>query len=293
MGQHVSTLQNQLSALQHSKWSLQSPNYRPANLLCPPTSLKEHEGPEEDLGAVLRPMISSFASNIGYTSSPPEPSAELWIAMRAFADQLGVNYDEGTHSWKCFRVGISYAAVCLPKHPLEVQVYVGTYSWLGLLLDDETAKSPDDFSRFVQCFALGERQPTPLLEGWAELMRLSFKYWDPVVANFIVSSSMNFVNANVLETRDEFKKLEPTRGGKSWPWFLRDKDGVAEAYAWFTFPKIPYDDMSNYLEMIPDLSSYIALTNDILSFYKEEKNGDKDNYVHSRGWLQMITYWVM
>lgn len=144
-------------------------------------------------------------------------------------------------------------------------MYVGIYSWLGLLLDDETDKAPEHFSAFIERFAHGAKQPTPLLEGWAELMRWAFKLWDPVVANFIVSSSLNFVNANVLEARSEFKSLERTRGGESWPLFLRDKDGVGEAYAWFTFPKALYPDMSKYIEMIPDLSAFIAKTNDILS----------------------------
>ncbi|KAK1841568.1 hypothetical protein CCHR01_15802 [Colletotrichum chrysophilum] len=237
-------------------------------------------------------MITSFVSDIGCINPAPEPSEALWASMHAYADQLGVNYEKGTHSWECFQVGTSYPAVCLiscllisavhsdvalsvntdvlqaclPQHSLEIQVYVGTYTWLGILLDDETSKSPEDCSRFVERLAAGEKQPTPLLEGWAELMRLAFKYWDPVVANFIVAASLNFVNANVLENRHEFKTLKPTRGGKNWPWFMRDKDGVAEAYALFTFPKDRYQDISNYLEMIPDnMSSYLSLTNDILS----------------------------
>lgn len=96
-------------------------------------------------------------------------------------------------------------------------------------------------------------------------MRGAFKIWDPIVANFIVTSSLDFVTANVLETREEFQNVTRTRGGESWPWFVRNKDGVADAFAWFTFPEALYPDMSNYLEMIPDLSKYIAGTNDILS----------------------------
>lgn len=146
-----------------------------------------------------------------------------------------------------------------------MQVFVGVYSWLGLLLDDETAKAPEAFAVFIERFATGLKQLTPLLEAWAELMRGAFKFWDPVVANFIVTSSLDFVTANVLETREEFQRLERTRGGKEWSWFVRNKDGVADAYAWFTFPKALYPDMSNFLEMVPDLSKYIAATNDILS----------------------------
>ncbi|KAF4909022.1 Alpha-cuprenene synthase COP6 [Colletotrichum fructicola] len=286
MGHYISTLKSRIRASDRRTRNLKALQHKPNSLADSPGFDSDSGRPEQDLTAILRPIITSFVSDIGCIDPAPEPSEALWVAMRAYADQLGVNYDKGTHSWNCFQMGITYSAACLPKHSLEVQVYIGTYTWLGILIDDETSKSPEDCSKFIERFAAGEKQPTPLLEGWAELMRLAYKYWDPVVANFIVTASLNFVNANVLENRQEFKKLKPTKGGKKWPWFMRDKDGVSDAYALFTFPKDQYQDMSNYLEMIPDMSCYLALTNDILSFYKEERNGEVDNYVHGRAWYE-------
>ncbi|KAF4833913.1 Alpha-cuprenene synthase COP6 [Colletotrichum tropicale] len=286
MGQYISVLKSHIRASDRRTRDLKALEHKPNSLADSPGSDSDSGRPEQDLAVILRPIITSFVSDIGCVDPAPEPSEALWVAMRAYADQLGVNYDKGTHSWNCFQMGITYSAACFPKHSLEVQVYIGTYTWLGILIDDETSKSPEDCSKFIERFAAGEKQPTPLLEGWAELMRLAYKYWDPVVANFIVTASLNFVNANVLENRHEFKKLKPTKGGKKWPWFLRDKDGVSDAYALFTFPKDQYQDMSNYLEMIPDMSCYLALTNDILSFYKEERNGEVDNYIHGRAWYE-------
>lgn len=118
---------------------------------------------------------------------------------------------------------------------------------------------------FHERFAAGEKQPIPLLQGWADLMRLVFKHWDPLVANFIVSASLNFLNANVLEARKEFNRMERTKAGHGWAWFLREKDGVGEAYAWFTFPRALCPDVSSFLEVIPVLGEWIGLTNDILS----------------------------
>ncbi|KAF3810954.1 hypothetical protein GCG54_00003132 [Colletotrichum gloeosporioides] len=286
MGQYISSLRSHIRASDSRTRNAKALEHKPNSLADPPGSDCDSGKPKQGLAAILRPIITSFVSDIGCIDPSPEPSEALWVATRAYADQLGVNYDKGTHSWECFQMGITYSAVsltsatrsdaalpvnadvlqvCFPQHSLEVQVYIGTYTWLGILLDDGTSKSPDDCSKFIERFAAGQKQPTPLLEGWAELMRLAFKYWDPVVANFIVTASLNFVNVNVLEGRHEFKKLKPTPGGKKWPWFMRDKDGVSDAYALFTFPKDRYQDMSNYLEMIPDMSSYLALTNDILS----------------------------
>ncbi|ENH65764.1 hypothetical protein FOC1_g10003385 [Fusarium oxysporum f. sp. cubense race 1] len=116
-------------------------------------------------------------------------------------------------------------------------------------------------------------------------MKLTFKYCDPLVANFIAAASLNFLNSNALEARKEFHQIERTKAGRSWAWFLGEKDGVGEAYAWFTFLKALCPDISLFLEVIPDISMWIGLTNDLLSFYEEEKAGETHNYIYNRGWL--------
>ncbi|KAL7764208.1 hypothetical protein ACKLNR_005353 [Fusarium oxysporum f. sp. zingiberi] len=185
-----------------------------------------------------------------------------------------------------YQVGYVYPVVCFPYHPFEVQLYIWIYSWLGLLLDDEAAEYLEDFSMFHERFCADEKQPIPLLQGWADLMKLTFKYWDPLVANFIVTAFLNFLNSNALEARKEFHQIERTKAGRSWAWFLREKDGLGEAYAWFTFPKTLCPDISLFLEVIPDVSMWIGLTNDLLSFYEEEKAGETHNYIHNRGWYE-------
>ncbi|EMT65770.1 hypothetical protein FOC4_g10007881 [Fusarium odoratissimum] len=176
--------------------------------------------------------------------------------MRTYADNTGVPYKEGSHSWLMFKVGYLYPVVCFPCHPFKVQVYIGIYSWLGLLLDDQAAEYLEEFSMFHERFCADEKQPIPLLQGWADLMRLTFRYWGPLVANFTVTSSLNFLN-----------------------------DGGGETCAWFTFPKELCPDISLFLEVVPDISMCIGLTNDALSFYKEEKAGETHNYIHNRAWL--------
>ncbi|KAH6871498.1 isoprenoid synthase domain-containing protein [Thelonectria olida] len=240
----------------------------------------------QDLESVIQPLITSFAHDIGYKPLSKTKDETLWKAMTQYADHTGVPFEEGSHSWMCFKVGYTYPIVCFPNHPFEVQLYIGIYSWLGLLLDDEAPKFLDEFQMFHARFCANEKQPIPLLQGWADLMKLAFKYWDPVVANFIVSASLNFLNANVLEARKDFGRIERTRGGHSWAWFLREKDGVGESYAWFAFPMATCPDISCFLEVIPDLSAWIGKTNDVLSFYKEEKAGEGYNYIHNRGWYE-------
>ncbi|KAF4449577.1 longiborneol synthase [Fusarium austroafricanum] len=252
----------------------------------PDDPIQKYQSKPEDLQSFIQPLITSFANEIGYAPLSKTSNDALWKAMRAYADKTGVPYEEGSHSWLMFKVGYMYPVVCFPHHPFEVQLYVGIYSWLGLLLDDEAGTYLDEFQMFHERFCADEKQPIPLLQGWADLMKLTFKYWDPIVANFIVSSSLNFLNSNALEARKEFTGIQRTKAGGSWAWFMRDKDGVGEAYAWFTFPKTMCPDISCFMEMIPDLSAWIGLTNDILSFYKEEKAGETHNYIHTKGWYE-------
>ncbi|KAF5681463.1 longiborneol synthase [Fusarium denticulatum] len=247
---------------------------------------RQLEPKPQDLKSFIQPLITSFTNDIGYSPLKTTSNDALWKAMRTYADSTGVPYEEGSHSWLMFKVGYVYPVVCFPHHPFEVQRYIGIYSWLGLLLDDQAVEYLEEFSMFHQRFCADEKQPIPLLQAWADLMKLTFKYWDPLVANFIVTASLNFLNSNALEARKEFHQIERTKAGRSWAWFLREKDGVGEAYAWFTFPRALCPDISLFLEVVPDISIWIGLTNDVLSFYKEEKAGETHNYVHNRAWYE-------
>lgn len=126
-------------------------------------------------------------------------------------------------------------------------------------------KTVADSERFHEKFLARKPQPTRLLESWAEILLDAFRYWDPIIANFIVGASLDFTNACVLEGRPELQTIVPTKEGMSFPWFLRQKNGLADAYAYFAFPMSICPDFSCYLEAIPDLSTYLCLANDIMS----------------------------
>lgn len=107
------------------------------------------------------------------------------------------------------------------------------------MLDDVVSR-PEHFAdgqRFLERYCRREAQPSPLFEAWADMCRRSYEHFDPVVANLVVTSSLNFVTAGVLEARSEFARIQPTPGGagSSWPWYLRSLDGVAEVGGPFFF----------------------------------------------------------
>ena len=126
----------------------------------------------------------------------------------------------------------------------------------------DITKEADDFQRrFLQ----GERQSHCLLHGFAEILREAYDHWDPVLANILVTSGLNFFTSNLLETKEGFQKMPVTRAGQSFPYYYRDLAGITEAYAIFGYPTAVYPDIENFLEAIPDMALFINIFNDVVS----------------------------
>lgn len=152
-----------------------------------------------------------------------------------------------------------------PSHPLEIQTHIGIFTWLGFIIDDTNKSIASDLVLFQSRFYTGQAQPTPLLECFAETLRGTYKFWDPVTANFIVLSALAFINANVLETRQEFRSMVLAKVAANWPYHFRNMEGLPEVYTYFMFPKLSHPAIGKYLQAVPDIGKFINLTNDILS----------------------------
>ncbi|KAI1485226.1 isoprenoid synthase domain-containing protein [Biscogniauxia mediterranea] len=251
-----------------------------------PSVLLESVAPRsiDEAEQIMRPLIKQFTSLIKYDgidSSCDDDVDRLVQGMHEEAAIIGIPYPEGSHSWYCFKAALYYVRFCFPRHSLDARIYTGIFTWISIMVDDGANEDPEEWQYFIHRFHAGLKHHSPLAQAWADILRLAFKFYSPTVANFIITSSLNFTNANVLEG-SEVLKMTPTAGGEGWSWYLRDKNGIAEAFTLLTFPKDRYPDMSNFMEAIADMNKYLCFTNDILSFYKEEKAGEKDNYIHVR-----------
>ncbi|KAI0154541.1 isoprenoid synthase domain-containing protein [Xylariaceae sp. FL1272] len=236
----------------------------------------------DEIANWLRPLLVGFQDELGYTGAIiGEDLGALVDGMHRMAAEIGMENRQSSHERSAFQAAANYAHLCYPKHPLDIRIYAGIFTWIGILIDDDVTENTEDWTQFMSCFHDNRKQPTIRAQAWSDVLRLSYKHYSPMVANFIVTSALNFVNARVLE-RTEVPKMTCTAGGQAWPYYFRDKNGVAEAYVWFSFPDIICSDVASYIEAIPDMNKFICLTNDILSFYKEECAGDDDNYIRSR-----------
>lgn len=152
-----------------------------------------------------------------------------------------------------------------PLHPLEVQLYIAAFTWLAFIIDDTNAQLKPDLDQFQLRLISGQPQPSKLLEAFAEVLRETARYFDAVVANFIILSALAFVNSNALETRSEYQIMKPSKFAINWPYYFRDKEGLAEGYLYFCFHRDLSPKICTFLPAVPDMARFINLTNDILS----------------------------
>lgn len=146
-----------------------------------------------------------------------------------------------------------------------MKLHIAIYSWLAIYIDDDEPGT-DELAGFQERFHRGEPQPSALLARFAEVLQDMSKYFEPLVTNFIVLSTLQFVNATLLERRGEFLNLQHCREASGWPDYIRDRSGVPEAYAYFIFPREQCPDIGMYMQGIPDMMIYINYANDILSY---------------------------
>ncbi|KAK8115642.1 hypothetical protein PG984_012144 [Apiospora sp. TS-2023a] len=240
----------------------------------------------EKLGGVLRPIFQAMLDGVEYEGAPQlhdkEKKQALLDAMHQKVADYGMTLDDPL-SAKGFRLGFSEAALAYPDHSVPVQAYIGIFSWLVVQVDDITPSIKEEVEQFQQRFLRGEEQPLPILRGLAAIFREAYDHWDPVLANLLVKSALDFMTSNLLDAEDVFRRMQvTTEAGVSFPYYIRHMSGITEAYAIFTYPREQYPDISQFLEAIPDMALWININNDVLSFYKEEVAGETTNYIHNR-----------
>jgi len=248
------------------------------------TSVEEAQ--TESLASTLRAVCVEMLKELSYPGAPklmPEAVEALLEYMYRRANEIGVPLDTPI-SAKGFRLGFAEGLLAHPRHPVEVQGYVGLFTWLVVQYDDIVGQKNEmieDSLRFQERFFHGSVQPNHLLQGMADLLNEAHVHFDPVLANLLQLSVLKFLTSNLLERHDGFQNMTVTRAGIKFPDFYRDLSGMNIAYAVFCYPKAQYPDVEAFIEAVPDMAKFIDLSNDVLSFYKEELGGDTRNYIHN------------
>ncbi|KXH37609.1 longiborneol synthase [Colletotrichum salicis] len=161
---------------------------------------------------------------------PPEVDKKaLRIALLDRALQSGVHLETDDASQMRLEAGLAVAAEMYPLHPLEIQIHIGLFTWFGFIIDDMNVELGLGLEQFQTRLLVGERQPSALLQAFADVLKSTKWYYDPIVANLIVLSALAFVNSNAIQIR----------------------------------PQCP--DIACFLPAAPEMGKFINLTNDVLS----------------------------
>ncbi|KAF8511698.1 isoprenoid synthase domain-containing protein [Gautieria morchelliformis] len=151
-------------------------------------------------------------------------------------------------------------------------------------VEDMAPKDPSPFCAFQQRFISGQPQLDPVLDALAGVLMRMWDLYDPLCANSIIAGTFEFITINCLEF--DMKRLPLIRGTERFPWFVRDRTGGGIPVALLAFTKSTKIDMMEFIQAIPDINFWIALTNDMLSFHKEELSGETGTYVHNRAYIE-------
>ncbi|KAG1736675.1 isoprenoid synthase domain-containing protein [Suillus paluster] len=158
-----------------------------------------------------------------------------------------------------------------------IRMWICLFTTISTSIDDLMERGEDlvHLYRFNERFASSQPQGDPVLNALNVLLWDIACLYAPPVLNLIVASSLNFMSSIVLD--NETKDMQISAQTPLYPEYSRLLLGLADAYGFFIFPStLP---LQKYVQCMPDLMTVINHTNDILSYYKEEIEGDTANYL--------------
>ncbi|TFK39593.1 Trichodiene synthase-domain-containing protein [Crucibulum laeve] len=159
----------------------------------------------------------------------------------------------------------------------EAKIYIALYTAFVSCLDDscQDEKGVQRIREFCERFSQNRPQEDELLDSFAYLLRDAFRHWNPVIANIILTGSLNFFIALVLDYETRTQKIDPL--AREYTALIRRMAGISDAYGMFIFPaEIPVEA---HIQAFSEMGEFTNYANDILSFYKEECDGESSNHV--------------
>ncbi|KAJ7438342.1 terpenoid synthase [Mycena latifolia] len=161
----------------------------------------------------------------------------------------------------------------LPDRPARVLIAI--YTACGIYLDDVFRVDVGAVSAFNQRFFEHAPQGDPVLDCFAQVLLELGAHFERVVSNIMVTSTLNAVTALTLEYKTAGMIMSPCALG--YPTFSRVMSGASEAYALFIFPRDVM--LPAFVQTLQQVMIFINNGNDILSFYKEDLDGESVNRV--------------
>ncbi|KAJ3555390.1 hypothetical protein NM688_g2602 [Phlebia brevispora] len=159
----------------------------------------------------------------------------------------------------------------------NVQCQIALYAFCTFCVDDFI---PDTraLEEFATRLCAGKPQLDPLLGGLAEVLACMPDFYLPYAAQAIVISTIQFVNSTAFDKNTRSMTLHDH--AILFPEYRRIANGIGEAFTVFAWDKHAFPDISSFVQVVPDVMRFLCYANDVFSFYKEERAGEQNNYMH-------------
>ncbi|KAJ7609442.1 isoprenoid synthase domain-containing protein [Roridomyces roridus] len=243
--------------------------------------------------------IQRLLTDIGYRYEPfPPYDTQYWgpfhnWSIHALGPTLSYTTPQLAAMEQCAGRLIERA---YPHTQTSLKLVFAKLTAIVIAIDDaiEDDGMNDEIAHFSHRLYMGQTQPagTLLALYHDSLKELSGMFGDDaVLRDAAVVPWINFIDACLIEKQIFTALREKDTDGtyldgaaEKFPQYLRNKSGVAEAYAAAAFASktskpFPLD---KYVRAFPDFNFYINVMNDVLSFHKEELVGEKYNLIHLR-----------
>ncbi|THU91037.1 hypothetical protein K435DRAFT_674887 [Dendrothele bispora CBS 962.96] len=162
---------------------------------------------------------------------------------------------KGRHSFRPFIAGGLPMAINAYTHlkDTKVPVFITLYTAFLIYLDDVLCHNLDAVSEFNERLTTGKVQKDFMLDHFATLINEFSQHFPRIVYNIMLSSTMNFVTALLLEKETEEATIH--RGATGYPTLVRSMSGASEVFALAIFP--PCVPVINYVQVLPELVIFI------------------------------------
>ncbi|ETW80864.1 putative terpene cyclase [Heterobasidion irregulare TC 32-1] len=245
------------------------------------TTLEKDEISASDLNAITS-IFKTFLRDIDYKPQAiQDTNVQLEEAMYNEMHNLGICCDQLERT---LHLAASYVEIIYQDCNLAEKIIIAKFTWYMIYIDDMVSKDPTPVVAFQERFLRRQPQLDPVLDAAAEVFMRIYQYYDAYAANCIITSALEFLTFFSVEAK--IQEFPLVRKAHRFPWFLRERTGVAEGFAFLMFPKRLGVDIMEYIQAMPDMVIWIDLANDLLSFYKEEHAGDSANYIHTRAFVE-------
>ncbi|KAF9522778.1 isoprenoid synthase domain-containing protein [Crepidotus variabilis] len=251
---------------------------------------------------------SSLPSDISSVSEEASQQELIKLVLVDLFDKFGYPYDTVAYDWdlhnlcyeECKRMGYPCdksppkgvktvykylpAGVCLATTSYghlkdrDLQKYIALFTTLLFYVDDEYVGDTTGVEMFGRCLMLGLPQQHKVLDSLADFLKGTYSHYQGPVADIIMTSALNNVASMVVENKMDGVELHPQ--ARRFSTFLKVLSGNAEAYSMFVFPpEIPIEE---YIQILPELVTFINAICDVLSFHKEELAGETINFISTQ-----------